>query len=144
MARISSESENHWNPKYGEIDWYPMYEQMLEEEGEEPPLYLYYENLGYKFQLTEANTFVYLNRVAPNMNGVAIVDPLDNCAWWWFADLHEEYEELEDLVAPIATIISSDIPQESAVKNYLLRTLKDIVSVDYIPEEWEDEGDMDR
>ena len=144
MARINAESENHWNPKYGDIEWYPMYLQMLEEEGEERPENLYYEHLGYKFQLTEENTFVYLNRVAPNMNGVAIVDPLDNCAWWWFADLNEEYEELEDLVAPIATIISSDIPGEMVVKNYLRRSLSDIVQVDYVPEGWEDEGEMDR
>jgi hypothetical protein len=144
MASIVNGPENHWHPKFGDIDWYPMYEQMLEEEGEEHPEYLFYEHLGYKFQLTEENTFVYLNRTAPGMNGVAIVDPLDNCAWWWFADTHEEYDELEELVAPIATIISSDIPQEMAVKNYLLRTLSDVVEVDYVPEEWEDEGDMDR
>lgn len=144
MASIVNGPENHWHPKHGDIDWYPMYEQMLEEEGEEHPYFLYYEHNGYKFQLTEENTFVYTNRTAPGMNGVAIVDPLDGCAWWWFADTHEEYDELEELVAPIATIIMSDIPQEMAVKNYLKRTLKDVVEVNYVPEEWEDEGEMDR
>ena len=144
MARINAESENHWNPKFGDIEWYPMYLEMLEEEGRERPENLYYEHQGYKFQLTEENTFVYLNSVAPNMNGVAIVDPMDNCAWWWFADLHEEYDELEDLVSEIATIISSDIPQETVVKNYLKRSLSDVVQIDYVPEGWEDEGEMDR
>lgn len=144
MARINAESENNWQPKFGDIDWYPLYEQMLEEEGEEHPYFLYCENNDYKFQLTEENTFVYTNRTAPGMNGVAIVDPKDNAAWWWFADTHEDYYELEEFVAPIATIISSDIPQEIVVRNFLQRSLSDVVNIDYIPEEWEDEGEMDR
>jgi len=144
MARINAESENNWQPKFGDIDWYPLYEQMLEEQGEEHPYFLYCENNGYKFQLTEENTFVYTNRTAPRMNAVAIVDPTDNCAWWWFVDTHEEYYELEEFVAPIATIISSDIPQEIVVRNYLERSLSDVVGIDYVPEGWEDEGEMDR
>ena len=143
MHEIKYGPENNWNPKYGDIDWYPMYEEYMESMGENTPEPLFLHTETYHFQLTEENSFVYFNRVAQQMNAVAIVDPIDNCAWWWFEDTHEDFEDLVEMVGPSATIINSDIPGEIVVKNYLRQILKDIVSVEYVPEEWENEGNMD-
>jgi len=132
VAKIYNSPENEWQPVYEGLDFTEHWMGAIAtaQEG-----FVYFDTFeGYEFQLTEENTILFMNDTRDEMDGIAIVDPRDSNAWWWFRGIYKDFEYLENLLCNHATIITTVIPRPEVVKNYMALMRKDLG--DFMPEEW--------
>jgi hypothetical protein len=132
MAKIFNSPENEWQPVYEGLDFTEHWIGAIATASEGFVYFDTYEN--YTFQLTEENTVMYMNDARDEMDGIAIIDPRDDNAWWWFRGIYKEFDYLESLLCNHATIITTVIPRAEVVKNYMALMKKDLS--DFVPEEW--------
>lgn len=139
MGKLLISQENTWNPEYSGVNYRNDYMRFIGEQCEyddEPPEYLYYEDTdGYTFQITEESCYYYQNLHSEDMNGVAIIDPRDSNAWWWFKGIHKNFQDLIDHVEMHSSIISTIIPRPEVIRNYIA-ILEARADTDHVPDDW--------
>lgn len=131
MAKIVESPENSWNPEYEGIDFTADYVGKIATHEID---YVYFQDDDFAFQLTEENTFYFDNDTHKDMEALAITDPRDGRAWWWFRATHGEFADLLEWAGPHATCIHTLIPRPEVVRNFMRLQERDLG--DFVPEDW--------
>lgn len=137
MGKLITASENQWTPEYEGVNYRNDYMRYVGEMTsiDQPPDYVYYQDQdGFIFQVTEESCMHYQNITNEDLESVAIIDPRDQRAWWWFRGIHNNFEDLVEVVGLHATVLSTIIPRPEVVRNFV--NLMESKQHDEVPEEW--------
>lgn len=123
FGTYESNSGEYWSPEYGGIDWGKRQEVFMADDQLEQ-----YNPVGFDsedgliVECTQENLTFRLNRVAPDMDMVAMRDVRDDQDYIWFRDNNpERFAYLYKSLGRAALVITSEYPLEDTVRIYLDR-----------------------
>lgn len=119
-------AKEFWSPEYGEIDWKQRRDLMMD--SDELKIYLpvgFDSEDGLVQEVTQENTSIFTNRVAPDMDMIAHLDHRDGLEYLWFRDAEPDFEKLAKQLGRAALVHFSEYPLETVVGAYLRRRERD-------------------
>ncbi len=112
-----------FSPEYGDVAWWRR-QQIMIESGELDK----YKKVGFDsedglvVEITQENTQLRLNRVAPNMDMLSLEDYRDDESYIWFRETNpERFHLLQEKLGRAALVITTEYPMEDTVRIYLDR-----------------------
>lgn len=134
MADFVEYPSDDFHPTYGEVNWTPRLNALLEATG------VTLVPVGYRedetMQVTQENTIVYINQVADEMDCIAVKyhkDPEGIWTWYFREKFQVPFEHVIGMVGVWATQITSLYPQQHVVEQYEAFQTADL---DHIPDDW--------
>lgn len=112
-----------FRPDYGDIDWRSRQDALIEA-GELDPFKRvgFDSNDGLIVEITQENTQLRLNRVAPHMDMLSLEDYRDGESYVWFRETNpDRFHVLQEKLGRAALVISTEYPLADTVKIYLDR-----------------------
>lgn len=139
MADFVEYGQDEFRPQYGEVNWTPRLNALLEATGVELVPVGYSEDGDYKMQVTQENTIVYINQVADEMDCVAIKydkDPDDIWTFYWRESFKSvTFEQVVGAIGAWSMQCITLYPMEHVVKQYEAHQSSDLNSYpDWLPE----------
>lgn len=140
MANFVEYPQDEFNPNYGDINWKPRLNFLLEATGVGLTPVGYSEAKG-TMQVTQENCIIYINQIADELDVIAVKydqDPED--IWTWYFREKFTTVPLEEVVKAIGAWSMQCItmyPMEHVVKQYEAFNAQDIN--DFIPDEWDND-----
>lgn len=136
---------NAWEfyPDHGSEDWYEVLRQKLQEDGEPFPKAMWYqdaEDPSRNFQLTQMNTFIFLNRADEVHDLVEIITPHGKVYSWFREDISGDgFDQLLQALQDnyCATVVLSMMPGVGVVEKFDSQALADL-NAGFLPESWSD------
>jgi hypothetical protein len=112
-----------FRPSYGDIDWRHRQDLLIEQGELDPVKRVGFDSEdGLVVEITQENTQIRLNRVAPHMDMLSLEDYRDSESYIWFRETHpERFAVLVEKLGRSALVIETEFPLEDTVKVYLNR-----------------------
>lgn len=119
MGKFGEWGGETFSPMYGGIDWH--LRQLIVCEDIPLPV-AYVSEDGLTQQITHENTSIYLNRVAPELDMLAHIDPRDGLEWLWFReDDPDVFKKLVIGIGALSLVVTTEYPCKDVVDAYLRR-----------------------
>lgn len=123
-ALFSIGEEDNFRPNYGGVDFTPRLNNLLEEVDIELVPVNYHEGDKPKMQLTQENTFIFINQVADELDCISVSydqDPSGIATWWFrekFTDPEASFEKMCGMIGVWATVVTTTYPMKAVVEQY--------------------------
>lgn len=133
MADFVEAEADMFRPQYGEVDWHPRFELLLEATGVHIVPVAYTEDGDHKMQITQENTIVYINQIADEMDCIAVKYDMDEAdTWTWYFRNSFANIPMEHVIGAIG--VWSDVqttlyPKRHVVEQYERFAAKDLDTV---------------
>lgn len=134
-AFMMLEADN-FNPQYGDVNWKPRLNNMLEKHDVSLKPVGYREGDSPIMQITQSNSMLFINSFVDEMDALAVMyehDP-DELATWYFRDKLDESAEggFDHVVSVIGEWVTRTVtlyPMEHVVQTYQSLQARDLDSV---------------
>ncbi len=137
-ANFTDYERDEFRPNYGEVNWTPRLNALLEQAGVELEPIAYEEDGKEPMQVTQENTIVYINQIADELDCIAVKYDQDKDDLWtfYFPDRfpsREDFNKAASWIGNWALVMTSLYPLQEIVEHYERFQAQDL---DRIPEDW--------
>lgn len=132
MANFVEYPQDEFNPNYGDINWKPRLNFLLEATGVELTPVGYSEGIDV-MQVTQENTIIYINQIADELDVIAVKydkDAADIWTWYWrgcFTAM--PFEEVVQAIGTWCVQTTTLYPMKHVVEMYEMHQSQDLNEV---------------